>query len=140
MFGPSPDWVVGVSGLNLCKKDCSWEPTLDIDLFPWDSGTDSGISYMSPNAETQPRERMHKITTKYPEDPRAPFYNSRSDVMTPLAKLYIRREKVIAKNCDEEVLQSQVLDVAENDDEASSKRELKLNLFSLLFEAVRCVR
>lgn len=135
MFGPSPDWVVGVSGLNLCKKDCSWEPSLDIDLYPWDSGTDSGISYMSPNAETQPRERMHKITTKYPEDPRAPFYNSRSDVMTPLAKLYIRREKVIAKNCDEEVLQSQVLDVAENDDEASNKRELRKHF--ILFDAVR---
>lgn len=74
-------------------------------------------SYRSPNAETQPRERMHRITTKYPEDPRAPFYNSRSDVMTPLAKLYIRREKVIKRNCDEEILQSQVLDEAENNDE-----------------------
>lgn len=71
MFGPTPDWVVGVSGLNLCRKDCSWEPSLDIDLYPWDSGTDNGISYMSPNSETQPRERMHKITTRYPEDPRA---------------------------------------------------------------------
>ena len=60
---------------------------------------------------------MHRITTKYPEDPRAPFYNSRSDVMTPLAKLYIRREKVIIRNCDEEILQSQVLDEAENNDE-----------------------
>lgn len=74
-------------------------------------------SSRSPNAETQPRERMHRITTKYPEDPRAPFYNSRSDVMTPLAKLYIRREKVIKRNCDEEILQSQVLDEAENNDE-----------------------
>ncbi|CRK89994.1 CLUMA_CG003720, isoform A [Clunio marinus] len=116
MFGPSPDWVVGVNGLNLCKKDCSWEVSLDIDLYPWDSGTDSGISYMSPNAETQPRERMHKITTKYPEDPRAPFYNIHSDKMVPLAKLFIRREKVVTRNCDDEVLQSQILDVSENDD------------------------
>lgn len=123
MFGPSPDWVVGVSGLNLCRKDCSWEPSLDIDLYPWDSGTDGGISYMSPNAETQPRERMHKITTKYPEDPRAPFYNSKSDSMVPLAKLFIRRDKVITRNCDEEILQSQVVDVAENDDEAHNIRK-----------------
>lgn len=121
MFGPSPDWVVGVSGLNLCRKDCTWEPSLDIDLYPWDSGTDSGISYMSPNAETQPRERMHKITTKYPEDPRAPFYNSRSDEMIPLAKLFIRRDKVIKRNCDEEILQSQIVDVAENDDDEANK-------------------
>lgn len=123
MFGPSPDWVVGVSGLNLCKKDCTWEPSLDIDLYPWDSGTDSGISYMSPNIATQPRERMHKITTKYPEDPRAPFYDTRSDDMTPLAKLFIRREKVIARNCDDEILQSQIVDVAENDDESNNDRK-----------------
>lgn len=124
MFGPSPDWVVGVSGLNLCKRDCTWEPQIDIDLYPWDSGTDSGISYMSPNAETQPRERMHKITTKYPEDPRAPFYNVHSDAMIPLAKLYIRREKVVTRNCDEEILQSQIVDVDENDDEANNIRKL----------------
>lgn len=124
MFGPSPDWVLGVNGLNLCKKDCSWETSLDIDLYPWDSGTDSGISYMSPNSETQPRERMHKITTKYPEDPRAPFYNVNSDTMTPLAKLFIRREKLVPRNCDDDILQSQIVDVAENDDEGNNIRKL----------------
>lgn len=123
MFGPSPDWVVGVSGLNLCKQDCSWESSLDIDLYPWDSGTDNGISYMSPNSETQPRERMHKITTKYPEDPRAPFYNPNSDRMIPLAKLFIRREKLITKNCDDEVLKSQIVELNENDDEESVERK-----------------
>lgn len=46
MFGPSPDWVVGVSGLNLCNKDCTWQESVDVDLYAWDSGTDSGISYM----------------------------------------------------------------------------------------------
>ncbi|KAL7024638.1 hypothetical protein ACKWTF_013141 [Chironomus riparius] len=131
MFGPSPDWVVGVSGLNLCRKDCTWEASHDIDLYPWDSGTDSGISYMSPNAETQPRERMHKITTKYPEDPRAPFYNPNSDKMTPLAKLYIRREKVITRNCDEELLQAQIVEVSENDDnESNSIPECEVSEFS----------
>lgn len=50
MFGPSPDWVVGVSGLNLCEMDCTWKDSLDIDLYPWDAGTDNGITYMVPNA------------------------------------------------------------------------------------------
>lgn len=117
MFGPSPDWVVGVSGLDLCRGDCTWTESLDIDLYPWDAGTDSGISYMSANAETQPRERMHRITTLYPEDPRAPFYNPRSKEMTPLARLYIRRERLVARNCDEEFLQAQVLELAENTEE-----------------------
>ncbi|XP_055534997.1 spondin-1 [Wyeomyia smithii] len=119
MFGPSPDWVVGVSGLDLCSEDCTWVESVDVDLYPWDAGTDNGISYMSANAETQPRERMHRITTLYPEDPRAPFYNPRSKEMVPLAKVYFRREKVIHRNCDDEFLQAQVLELAENTEEVT---------------------
>lgn len=126
MFGPSPDWVVGINGLNLCRKDCTWEESLDIDLYPWDAGTDNGISYMSANEATIPQEKMYPITTKYPEDPRAPFYNMYSDTMTPLAKLYIRRNKLIPKNCDDEVLQSQILEVAENDDEDETRKHFKI--------------
>ena len=44
--GPSPDWFVGVSGLNLCLPNCSWVENLILDLYPYDAGTDSGISYM----------------------------------------------------------------------------------------------
>ncbi len=67
---------------------------------------------------------MYRITTMYPEDPRQPFYNPRSDTMTPLAKLYIRREKVFSRNCDDNFLQSQVLDVSENTEEGESRRKL----------------
>ncbi|XP_069355475.1 spondin-1 [Maniola hyperantus] len=114
MFGPSPDWVVGVSGLNLCNKDCTWAEHKVIDLFPYDAGTDDGISYMSPNAETTPREKMYRITTMYPEDPRAPFYNPDQHEMNPMARLYLKREKLIPRSCDEEVLQSLVVEEAEN--------------------------
>uniref|UniRef100_A0A1B0BA15 Spondin domain-containing protein n=1 Tax=Glossina palpalis gambiensis TaxID=67801 RepID=A0A1B0BA15_9MUSC len=63
---------------------------LDYDLYPWDAGTDSGITYMSPNLEIQPRERMYRITTMYTEDPRAPFYNSKSrDVIRNLAECHV---------------------------------------------------
>lgn len=44
--GPSPDWVVGVDSLNLCQKDCTWVEHKVVDLFPYDAGTDNGISYM----------------------------------------------------------------------------------------------
>ncbi|CAH2062716.1 unnamed protein product, partial [Iphiclides podalirius] len=114
MFGPSPDWVVGVSGLELCNKDCSWVESKTIDLFPYDAGTDSGISYMSPNAETVPRERMYRITTMYPEDPRAPFYEPRRQEMAPMARLYLTREKLVPRACDEDTLQALVTDEAEN--------------------------
>lgn len=42
---PSPDWIVGVSGLELCLKNCSWVWSAELDLFPWDVGTDSGVTY-----------------------------------------------------------------------------------------------
>ncbi|XP_060530657.1 spondin-1 [Cylas formicarius] len=118
MFGPTPDWVVGVNGLNLCLKNCSWIENIVVDLFPYDAGTDSGVTYMSPNAETSPRERMYRITTTYPEDPRAPFYDPSKKEMTPLAKLYLKREKLIPKNCDENFLNAQ-LDVSENTEDTT---------------------
>lgn len=46
LTGPTPDWIVGVSGLNLCNWDCTWAEEKIIDLYPWDAGTDSGITYM----------------------------------------------------------------------------------------------
>ncbi|XP_067628642.1 spondin-1 [Eurosta solidaginis] len=130
MFGPSPDWVVGISGVDLCTEDCSWKESLDFDLYPWDAGTDSGISYMSPNTETQPRERMYRITTMYPEDPRSPFYNPESSVMTPLAKLYIRREKIISRSCDDHFLEALQLDVSDDVEEQDTRSECRLTAYS----------
>lgn len=50
--GPSPDWVVGVDSLNLCQKDCTWAEHKVVDLFPYDAGTDNGISYMVSGTHT----------------------------------------------------------------------------------------
>ncbi|XP_052132160.1 spondin-1 [Frankliniella occidentalis] len=120
MFGPSPDWVVGVSGLNLCQADCSWLESKVIDLYPIDAGTDSGITYMSPNAPTVPREEMYRITTMYPEDPRAPFYDPSGAPMQPLARLYITREAVTSKPCgddDDDIVEQTVFEDIETKDD-----------------------
>lgn len=45
MLGPSPDWNVGLSGEDLCTKECGWVQRLETDLIPWDAGTDSGVTY-----------------------------------------------------------------------------------------------
>ncbi|XP_011503578.1 PREDICTED: spondin-1 [Ceratosolen solmsi marchali] len=105
MFGPSPDWIVGVSKLNLCQSNCSWIKDLEIDLYPWDAGTDNGITYMSHNSETRPREYMKLITTMYPEDPRSPFYDPSGKPMQPIAKLYLNREEIKKSNCNDEDLE-----------------------------------
>lgn len=35
-----------MSGLDLCLPDCSWAESKVVDLYPYDAGTDSGITYM----------------------------------------------------------------------------------------------
>lgn len=42
---PSPDWFVGVSGLSLCLPNCTWLDNKQINLYPWDAGTDAGYTY-----------------------------------------------------------------------------------------------
>ena len=36
----------GVSGLDMCLSNCTWSGDRLVDLYPWDAGTDSGITYM----------------------------------------------------------------------------------------------
>ncbi len=45
MLGPSPDWISGVSRLNLCLSNCTWMDEYEEDLYLIDAGTDSGVSY-----------------------------------------------------------------------------------------------
>lgn len=45
MISPSPDWFVGISSLELCETSCTWVESKVVDLYPWDAGTDKGITY-----------------------------------------------------------------------------------------------
>lgn len=58
-LGPSPDWMVGVSALELCQQDCSWVSQRIVNLYLWDAGTDSGTNFMSPDMPTKPQGRIH---------------------------------------------------------------------------------
>lgn len=64
---------------------------------------------------------MYRITTMYPEDPRAPFYNPQSREMTPLARLYLRREKIVSRNCDDAFLQALQLEVSDDAEEQDTR-------------------
>lgn len=57
----------------------------------------------------------------YPEDPRAPFYNPKSREMTPLAKLYVRREKIVSRNCDDEFLQALQVETSDDAEEQDTR-------------------
>lgn len=57
MLAPSPDWVVAVSRIDLLK-DGLFRKRARGRLMVYDAGTDSGTSFTSSNAPTQPRENI----------------------------------------------------------------------------------
>jgi hypothetical protein len=60
MVAPSPDWFVGVSGLNLIENG-DWVAQKVVSLQPWDAGTDSGVTFTSADVRTTPQERIHVV-------------------------------------------------------------------------------
>lgn len=54
MIAPSPDWFVGISGLNLCERG-TWLARKSIVLDSYDAGTDSGASYTAEDLPTVPQ-------------------------------------------------------------------------------------
>ena len=81
MVAPSPDWFVGVSGLSLFEGG-QWVDQKRIDLVPWDAGTDSGTTFMSPDLATRPPVPISRILT-------APL--SPGGVVTPLGTFTFMR-------------------------------------------------
>ena len=61
MIAPSPDWFVGVSGLSLIDSQGGWINEIEVDLFPYDAGTDSGTFYTSSNQNTNPPQPISSI-------------------------------------------------------------------------------
>ena len=55
MIAPSPDWFVGVSGLTLLDAGGDWVESLQVDLFPWDAGTEEGSGFSLSNSATSPQ-------------------------------------------------------------------------------------
>ncbi|XP_067628123.1 spondin-1 [Eurosta solidaginis] len=96
---PSPDWIVGVSALDLCLSNCSWVENKVHNLYPWDVGTDNGPSYMSPDQPQVPPDVIRRIKSNFPNDPRSPFYDPTGAPMKPLATLHINRRRLYEKTC-----------------------------------------
>ena len=60
MIAPSPDWFIGVSALDLLGEG-GWVEELVVELLPYDAGTDSGVSYTSPDEPTDPPEVIRML-------------------------------------------------------------------------------
>ena len=61
MLAPSPDWFVGVAGRSMQDEFGQWVDEMEVVLFPYDSGTDDGPSYRSPNADSSPKQPIKSL-------------------------------------------------------------------------------
>lgn len=82
----------------MCTDKCDWVEKKIFDLHPWDVGTDSGPTYLSPDTQTQPRDVIRRIRTE--NDRRSPFYNEGDEDIRPMARLILTRERLYPKQCD----------------------------------------
>ncbi len=68
MIAPSPDWFVGIHDLNLMRSGM-WVEELMVDLLPYDSGTDSGLTFTSADQDTDPADPITRISVNpLPDD------------------------------------------------------------------------
>ncbi|XP_019406977.1 PREDICTED: spondin-1 isoform X2 [Crocodylus porosus] len=98
MLGPSPDWNVGLSAEDLCTKDCGWVQKVVQDLIPWDAGTDSGVTYESPNKPTVPQEKIRPLTSL--DHPQSPFYDPEGGSIKLVARVVIERIARKGEQCN----------------------------------------
>uniref|UniRef100_A0A3Q2EEM4 Spondin-1 n=1 Tax=Cyprinodon variegatus TaxID=28743 RepID=A0A3Q2EEM4_CYPVA len=98
MMGPSPDWNVGLSAEDLCTKECGWAQRVVQDLIPWDAGTDSGVSYESPNKPSAPQDKIRPLTSL--DHPQSPFYDPEGGAITPVARVIVERIARKGEQCN----------------------------------------
>ncbi|XP_016981345.1 spondin-1 [Drosophila rhopaloa] len=99
---PSPDWIVGVTGLELCLRNCTWLEEKVINLYPWDVGTDAGPSYTSADQPQVPPDVIRRMRSDFPNDPRSPFYDDSGAPMKPMAILTVKRLRIYERRCADE--------------------------------------
>ena len=61
MIGPSPDWFVGIHGLSLLDGSDRWVARHEVDLFPYDAGTEEGTEFSLDNPSTDPQGTITSI-------------------------------------------------------------------------------
>ena len=64
MIAPSPDWFTGVADVAL-YQDGTWIDAVELPLWAWDSGTDFGPTYTSPNDDAQPQQSVRLLATPH---------------------------------------------------------------------------
>ena len=84
MVAPSPDWFVGVSGLLLLNSEGRWLRSHEVELYPWDAGTEDGGEFSLTNDATVPPGVITSIrgTGKFSTEPIARLSFTLESVIT----------------------------------------------------------
>ncbi|XP_061378993.1 spondin-1-like [Danaus plexippus] len=99
-LAPSPDWIVGVSALELCNANCTWRRSITLPLYPYDAGTDSGLNFTARRNPTNPKAPVRALRQEWPRDTRSgPFLSSFGE-LRPFARLRLTRLRLYEKSCD----------------------------------------
>jgi len=76
MLAPSPDWFIGVHGLDLIENG-DWIESMVLPATVYDSGTDAGVSYNSGNSNVNPHQPIAMVSTSV-----GPFVGASTQVGT----------------------------------------------------------
>lgn len=97
---PSPDWIVGVSNMELCLSNSSWIQSKSFNLYPRDVGTDDALYYTDSPSPATAESVITLITSSDPKN--SPFYDKTGEPMKPIATLHFRLVKTFTKECETE--------------------------------------
>jgi hypothetical protein len=61
MIAPSPDWFIGVNSVDLIEQG-KWRERVEVDLFAYDAGTDSGATFDAADSDTSPKETITRLS------------------------------------------------------------------------------
>eukprot|EP00122_Pirum_gemmata_P001006 Pgem_evm1s902 len=81
MIAPSPDWFVGIYGVQLCDfQTGTWKrnPLTDKPLFAFSSGSDLGVTFKFKTGqdEASPQKNIFQLDATHPNDVNSAFYDS----------------------------------------------------------------
>lgn len=85
MLGPTPDWFVGVNGVNLYRNG-QWLADTTIDLYTLDAGTEEGNVFGYNNPSTVPQQNIHVL-----EASQATVLANGNPVLAPIASVRFRK-------------------------------------------------
>ncbi|XP_022697449.1 spondin-1-like [Varroa jacobsoni] len=92
----TPSWLVGVSALELCLRNCSWVASKTMNLYPWHAvATTPGVSGDTEES-THPIIMLHRSAPIVPQLIR-PVETAEASPMKPVARLTITRQRLYEK-------------------------------------------